>query len=323
MSEGEISDDREVIKEAARNGLLTDVIRLSTKFSTDIELLSEALIWSCKEDQLKVVKWLVEHSIAEVNFTGQLRIQNAAKEEVTYYFTPLTAACCYGHLDVVKYLVETSRVDVNLRESGKWGHTPLIHACVNENNISVSMYLLREVSDLNVNITDREGDTALGWVVWSCKDSGHTPLHKACIEGNVDEVKKLVCLGDLNMLNTQDNVGYTPLHWTCYYGHVDIVKILVLMGADAKITDIDKKSSAQVAAERGHTDLLKLLDRDSLFEVLQKAKKLTKMTVGFLMMMTLQPLKHKLVRKKWCHLVAVVHVGLISGKSHVNKTRQI
>ena len=50
------SDVSEAIKEAARNGLLKDIVELSTKLSNEVKLMSEALILSCVEGHLSVVK---------------------------------------------------------------------------------------------------------------------------------------------------------------------------------------------------------------------------------------------------------------------------
>ena len=195
MSSRKIFDDRERIKVAASNGQLTDVIELSTKFS-DVKLLSETLIWSCFEGHLDVVKWLVEHTEADVNYTGVIRGTLTWGEEVDYYYTPLTAACTYEHLNVLKYLVQTSRVDINLPEKGKRGYTPLITACFRY-NMSQSMYLLSEVSDLDVNIADNNnGYSALHLAVSCSKDYGHTQLHLACMKGDVTEIMRLVDVDD-------------------------------------------------------------------------------------------------------------------------------
>ena len=165
MSSSERSDDRKRFIDAARYGRLEEVIELSSKFSNDVEVLSDALRWSCGRGHLDVVKWLMEHTAADVN-----------NSKVWLYNTPLTAACYNDHLDIVKYLVETCHADVNL--TGYEGNTSLTVACVNV-SMSVSMYLLCEVSDLDVNIADRYGNTALHLAVW-CSKNSYTQLHKAC-----------------------------------------------------------------------------------------------------------------------------------------------
>ena len=265
MSFNEISDSKKRIKIAARNGQLNDVLKLSTKFSGDVALLSETLIESCVWGHLDVVKWMVEHTAADVNYTGVIKVRYTWGEEGDRYHTPMTAACHYKHSDVAKYLARTSRVDVNLPDS-KFGYTPLIAACVRA-SMSESMYLLSEVSDLDVNIANKDGDTALHFAVSSCKDSGYTQLHKASIKGDVTKVRGLVCVYD-HMINMQDNADRTPLHLACLLGHSEIVKTLMLAGADETITDMYWLTPAQIAERKGHRELLKLLDRVTLWEVM-------------------------------------------------------
>ena len=163
MSSHERSDGSERFFKAAEYGQLEEVIKLSSKFSNDVEVLSEALIESCFNGHLDVVKWLVEHTAADVNYN---------EDE---WWTPLTAACFNDDLDIVKYLVETCHADVNLPDSE--GYTSLTMAC-DRVSMSVSMYLLCEVSDLDVNIAYRyDGNTALHLAVWCSEGYGYTQLH--------------------------------------------------------------------------------------------------------------------------------------------------
>ena len=308
MSSSETSDDRKRIKIAASYGQLEDVIKLSTKFSDDVKLLSETLIWSSYEGHLDVVKWMVEHTAADVNYTGVIRTTTTWEEEVDGYYTPLTAACAYKHLDVLKYLVETSRVDVNLPENSKWGFTPLIRAC-GSYSMSLSMYLLSEVSDLDVNIADNIGNTALHYAVSCSKDDGYTQLHKACVKGDVTEVMRLVNVDD-PMINAQSNGGYTPLHFACQLGHSDIVKTLMLAGADETITDNLWLTPAQMAELFRHPELLKLLDRQTLWAEMQ-TNSFNKLTVRCrLVMLTFKLMKLKLILKNWCQVFSVVNIAL-------------
>ena len=324
MSSSDTSDDRKRIKVAASNGQLKAVIELSTKFSDDVKLLSETLIESCLEGHLDVVKWMVEHTAADVNYTAVIRETFTWGEEVDVYYTPLTAACQYKYLDVLKYLVKTSRVDVNLPENSEWGHTPLIRACFSY-SMSLSMYLLNEVSDLDVNIADNKGFTALHFAVSCSKDIGYTQLHEACIKGDVTEVMRLVNVDD-HMINAQDNNGYTPLHFACRLGHGDIVKTLMLAGADETITDIDWLTPAQVAEWYGHPELLKLLDRQTLWAEKQ-TNNFNKLTVRcHLVMLTFKLMKLKLILKNWCQVFSVVHIVLtikhLTQKHHKFKKRK-
>ena len=91
----------EKLYEASRKGHLEEVIQLSALFVGNMDVLNMALRRACKGGYLDVVRWLVEHTKADINIKG-------------VWWTPLTAACAKGHLDVVKYLLNTSHADVNL-----------------------------------------------------------------------------------------------------------------------------------------------------------------------------------------------------------------
>ena len=256
MSSHETSDDEEKFFDAARHGRLKEVIEMSSKFSNDVEELSEALIGSCGyQGYLDVVKWLVEHTAADVNYNKGM-------------WTPLTAASVHGHLDIVKYLVETCRADVNLPDSN--GDTSLTRACYSV-KMSVSMYLLSEVNDSDVNIADNDGNSALHLAVW-CSKPSCMQLHEASKRGDLTEVLRLVNVSGCKV-NLQNNDGDTPLHVACLYGHSDIVESLMLTGADEKITNDEMETPAQVAKRKGHSELLKLLDRDSLWQVMQNRRR--------------------------------------------------
>jgi ankyrin repeat protein len=55
--------------------------------------------------------------------------------------------------------------------------------------------------------------------------SKNTPLHAACINGNIDMVNILLkCNSSVDLCDTD---GYTPLHVACINGNIDIVNILL------------------------------------------------------------------------------------------------
>ena len=257
MSSSKISVDSKRFINAARNGQLMEVIELSSTLSNNVKVLSEALRESCERGHLDVVKWLGGHTAADINYRG--------------WGTPLTAACFNDHLDIVKYLVEIYHADVNLPDY--LGYTPLTCRCV---SMSISMYMLREISDLDVNIADRNGNTALHYAVWHSK--GHSSqLHEACggrysgKSANVTKVSRLVYVEE-HEVNIQDNEGNTPLHYVCSNGRSDILEILMLAGADETITSDRRETPAQVAERERHGKLLKLLDRDSLWQVMLRRR---------------------------------------------------
>ena len=274
----ETSDVRKRVCNAAKNGRLEEIIELSSEFN-DVKVLNLTLIKSCSNGHLNVVKWLVEHAAADVNYNN---IEICS-------FSPLTSACYSDHLDIVKYLVETRCANVNLPDS--FGDSSLIWAC-REVKMSMLMYLLCEVSGLDVNIADSDGNTALHLAIW-CSKEFNTQIHLACITDDVTEVLRLVYVSG-NNINIQNNDGNTPLHLACTYGNFDLVETLMLAGADEIISNDEGQTSAQVAVSMKHKELLKFLDRDSLCQEMLERRKKLKLSQTLL---TLKLMKKRRIRR--------------------------
>ncbi|XP_040443918.1 LOW QUALITY PROTEIN: tonsoku-like protein [Falco naumanni] len=60
-------------------------------------------------------------------------------------------------------------------------------------------------------------------------ERGETPLHRACIEGDLRRVQLFLKQG--HPLNPRDYCGWTPLHEACNHGHLEIVRLLLDCGA--------------------------------------------------------------------------------------------
>ena len=285
-----VTNSEDVMKfiDAVYNGRLDDVTLQSHLFVNDVERLNEALMESCKYGHLDVVKWLVKHTAVSVNCRQG------------FNYTPLVAACWYGCLYIVKYLVDKCRADANLPDGD--GVTPLIAACCRI-SMSVSKYLLCEVSDLEVDAVDSNNNTALHYSI--CYDKGYrgfTQLHKVCAEkDDIDEIIKLVYV-ESHEINVQDNDGNTPLHKACEHGRKKVVDILMCWGASETITNDLRQTPAQLAKWTRHTELLLLLDRDSLWELWQKNK--LSVASGYVMLLTLVLMQKKIRRKLMTHSAA-------------------
>ena len=109
------------------------------------------LITASAYGNLDKVKFLVEICHADVNLI-----------DGNYCFTPLLNACYINQVDIVKYLIETYNFDVNLPNT--FGHSLLLMTC-RLAAMSVSMFLLCEVSDLDVNIFDSDSSTTPHYAV--------------------------------------------------------------------------------------------------------------------------------------------------------------
>ena len=304
MSCHNASDDWVAFISAAGKGRLQDVIELSSKFSNDMKVLGEALTESCLKGRQKVVKWLVENTAANLNCSGDV----------------LIAACVSRQLDLVKYLVQICHADVNLPDRD--GDTPLTMACLLV-DMPLTVYLLREVKDLNVNIVVTHGNTALHYAVWRSKND-YTQLHEACgYRGDVSEVLKLLYVNG-QIINIQDNTGNTPLHTACYYHHTNIIEALMTAGADETITNDIRESAVQWAKRKGLADLQELLDRDSLWQkALLRKNKMYNLAVSYLIMRLKMLVRHKVMSNKWCLTLVIVHILLTVTYTKAEKPKSL
>ncbi|XP_052249902.1 tonsoku-like protein isoform X2 [Dreissena polymorpha] len=89
---------------------------------------------------------------------------------------------------------------------------------------------------------------------------GETPLHKACIKGDLREVKYLISKG--HPLNPEDNNGWTPLHEATNNGHLEVTEYLVTHGADINNrggSGCEGITPLMDAASSGHIEIMELL----------------------------------------------------------------
>lgn len=65
-----------------------------------------------------------------------------------------------------------------------------------------------------------------------------TPLHQACMYGNLEKAKKLIAEGAA--INARDFSQQTPLHETCIHDHLEVAMTLIEKGADIDARDKDQ-----------------------------------------------------------------------------------
>ncbi|XP_076621722.1 tonsoku-like protein isoform X1 [Colletes latitarsis] len=106
---------------------------------------------------------------------------------------------------------------------------------IDESNIGANI-CLEDLSDIETELRAKENSktyrkrTKKQTVVIKRNEKGETQLHIACINGNVEAVKKL--LTDGHSINVRDHFGWTPLHEAANHGYVEIAKLLLQHGAD-------------------------------------------------------------------------------------------
>lgn len=126
-----------------------------------------------------------------------------------------------------------------------------------------------EVSDIDEVITDDEGNNEVlmvgkrrsnGNKRFKANEVGDTPLHEACIKGDLKRVKMLISQG--HEVNPRDNAGWIPLHEACNHGHFEVAQHLIEHGADVSNRGLKGMSPLHDAATNGHYEIMRLLMRN-------------------------------------------------------------
>ena len=135
----------------------------------------------------------------------------------------LIGACFLGNLNEVKRLVRDN-VDINITDSD--GYTALMWT-LRLRHWSISEYLLSQPSiDTDIKSNSRM-----------------TALHEACHHGASTEiVRKIVTMSSHQTINSRDS-GIPPIMWAVIEGHNDLVTLLARMD----VVDWDKEELVRVA----------------------------------------------------------------------------
>ncbi len=92
----------------------------------------------------------------------------------------------------------------------------------------------------------------------SMNDLAVMPIHSALAASHADIALKLIERG-ADIEARQPTYEYTPLHYAAAQGLTDVVKQLIELGATRNPMGVDGKTPADLAKEKGHTEVEKLL----------------------------------------------------------------
>jgi len=149
-----------------------------------------------------------------------------------------------GKEDIARTLI-AGGADVNAPDA-ELGNTPL-HTAVYACRQSVTLLLLSNGADPNLQ-----------------NQAAQTPLHAAALCGAGKELV-LLLLRHRADPNVRDASGQTPLHTVAGGQHwtrqdAEVAALLVEYGAQSDIKDKNGKTALDLARERGHEDLVRLLN---------------------------------------------------------------
>jgi ankyrin repeat protein len=143
-------------------------------------------------------------------------------------FNPSTARAIEGFSSLLHHISDNVVTGSVLCNAAKEGDVETIQAAIERN--------------MDVNLTNKNGDTALHW---------------AARNNFIDIVILLV--KNQAEVNIKNNKGFTSLHWSVAGGHLEIVEILLNNGADPNIKNIYDTTPLALAAKNGHDSIIQLL----------------------------------------------------------------
>ena len=109
--------------------------------------------------------------------------------------------------------------------------------------------------DVVVRLLERGADA----LQWGRAFENNLPIHAACAGRRIGKVafaKLVAATGDPDITPKH---GYTPLMEAALQGSSDLVDVLLAAGADRTRKNLDGKTAADFANERGHAELSKTL----------------------------------------------------------------
>lgn len=249
-------------------------VLLDHSFEADVKDSNNAtpLWWAAYAGQKKVVELLLSRQSVDVNNLN-LRSNHTA----------LFEAVAKGHVEIVKLLI--AREDVDLRLCNGKGITPLAKAAKEVHSAVVEVLLTRKDivadakcwkgktpllyaaefdkrrgdivrqlckrSDVDINATEENGMTVLGWVAQS---------------SNAGLMKMLLACTDMNNADQKNKNGITPLMYAARQGRPEVVELLLSRDdVDVNAKDLGDQTPliyATMFGRRGVTELL--LSRDGV-----------------------------------------------------------
>ena len=161
-----------------------------------------------RNGHIEVVKRLLEAS--KKNFIETINVAVTLKDS---YCRPFSIACEEGNVEMAKLILnhDESQAQREMKFIDDCGKNTFHYACESK-SLPMVQFLLANLSSIDVNTKDYNGDTA---------------FHFACQSGNPKLVKFLIEQMPNLDLNARNNNGNTPFHLACQNGHLDIVKFMV------------------------------------------------------------------------------------------------
>jgi len=257
-----VTNSREYLIEAARQGNLDVVVKSIDKFFADVNTRNQkglAVLYTAAENGHEAVTQFLLDKGADVNISDNDN------------YTPLHIAAQNGHEGVIKLLLDKgARIDMRTRQRNA---TPLFIATYQNHEEVVKLLLSKGA---NVNLQNTNGSTPLHLAAAKNRESlvrllldkgadvnirdninNATPLDFAAEQGHVGVVELL--LSKQVNINEPTNDGFTPLHRAARKGHVSVVELLLSKQANINAQANNKETALKVAVNFKHEKIVAIL----------------------------------------------------------------
>ncbi|KAL9658505.1 hypothetical protein ABK040_006045 [Willaertia magna] len=208
---------------------------------------STVLHIACEMGAMNVVQYLVGES-SDLNTTNSNSSFSQSNNKVLLNAkdklgkTPIMRAAAKGHVDIVEYIVNNSKPNVVFgpmsRDEKKQNILHQAAVTGNDQLINRIAYLNPQICELMMTEQDANGDS---------------PLHCACLRGNVKTVNLLLTLLKSGVVNVQNEKGDTPLHVACRFKDKKVAekicRYLYQNGANPDIKNLKEETPRQLASD--------------------------------------------------------------------------
>ncbi|KAK7097163.1 uncharacterized protein [Littorina saxatilis] len=225
------------IFEAIKSGMLVPVQTIVEQegvgvLSTRDEKGHTPAHWACLGGHTAILRFIIEHK-------GP--IDEPSNNDLGAH--PIHWAAVNGHIAVVDILIQAG---VSIDAPDNKGCSPLIVACQYGQTMLAGYFMGKGA---RLQLTDKDGDNALHWAAFK----GHSELMRLLIYSGFNPRQK-------------DNYWQTPLHLACINGNITAVKELCEQdGVEIDLADKNGKTPLMLAVGRKHDQIIRYLKKEAKF----------------------------------------------------------